>query len=116
MTLEELKSNLDKVYCKETAHPDWQEKWTKNNPTYGQCVPTALLVQYYFGGEIYKHNVENHYFNIIKGQVVDLTRDQFDHALDYSNSELQQPDLTKAKTKERFEMLKNKVKQNLENK
>ena len=116
MTLEELKSNLDKVYCKETAHPDWQAKWNKNNSTCGQCVPTALLVQHYFGGEIYKHNVENHFFNVIDRQVIDLTKEQFDYELDYKNSQAKQPDLTKAKTQERFELLKSLVEEYLNKK
>ena len=53
MSIEELKCILDNVYSKDTAHRKWRAKWNKNNVTYGQCVPTALLVQYYFGGEIY---------------------------------------------------------------
>ncbi len=115
-SIEELESILDKVYRKETAHPDWQEKWNKNNPTYGQCVPTALLVQYYFGGDIYKHNKENHYFNVIDGQVMDLTKEQFVCKLDYSNSHQKQPDLTKSQTQERFDLLKNLVEEYLNKK
>lgn len=109
MTLEELKQILDNVYAKDTAHPEWREKWCKENPTYGQCVPTALLVQYYFGGEIYKHNEEAHYFNMIGGKVVDLTKEQFDYDLDYSKSKQKQPDITQAQTKKRYKLLKARV-------
>ncbi len=109
MTLEKLKQILDKVYNKDTAHHKWRAKWSKDNPTYGQCVPTALLVQYYFGGEIYKHNIESHYFNMINGQVVDLTKEQFDYELDYMQGKQKQPNLTKSQTKKRFELLKQRV-------
>lgn len=109
MTIEELKIILDKVYDKDTAHPMWRVKWSKSNPTYGQCVPTALLVQYYFGGEIYKHNLEQHYFNLINGEVVDLTKEQFNYMLDYSNSKSKQPNLEISQTLERYELLKKRV-------
>ena len=47
VTIEELKEILNKVYCKETAYPDCQDKWNKNNPTFGQCAVTSLLIQHY---------------------------------------------------------------------
>lgn len=109
MSIEELKCILDNVYSKDTAHRKWRAKWNKNNVTYGQCVPTALLVQYYFGGEIFKHNVESHYLNVIDGKVVDLTKEQFDYELDYSNSRQKQPNLSQSQTEERFELLKERV-------
>jgi hypothetical protein len=45
----------------------------------GQCVPTALLVNELYGGDILRTVVrgESHYFNRVKGVEVDLTRDQF---------------------------------------
>jgi hypothetical protein len=45
----------------------------------GQCVPTALLVNELYGGDILRTVVrgESHYFNRIKGVEIDLTRDQF---------------------------------------
>ncbi len=116
MTLKQLQNALLKSYSEETAYPDWQNKWNKRKPTIGQCAITALLVQFYFGGEIYKHNIEDHYFNFINGEVIDLTKEQFDYRLDYSNSQLKQPDLTKANTLERFELLKNRVENYLNNK
>jgi hypothetical protein len=109
MTIKMLKEVLLKVYDKSTAHYKWKSKWKKTNPTIGQCVPTALLVQYYFGGDIYKHNVESHYYNVINGEVIDLTKEQFNYELDYTNDKKQQPILSQSKTKERFELLKEKV-------
>ena len=109
MTLENLKKILLNVYDESTVHHNWKAKWNKENPTYGQCVPTALLVQHYFGGDIYKHNIEFHYYNVIDGNVVDLTKEQFEYELDYSNGKKKQPTLTELQTKERFELLKTSV-------
>ena len=64
----------------------------------------------YFGGDIYKHNKENHYFNVIDGKVIDLTKDQFDYELDYTDSRKKMPDLNSGKTKERYELLKERLK------
>ncbi len=109
MTLNELKIILEKVYIRETAHKNWRAQWSKEKPTYGQCVPTALLVQHYFGGQIYKHDIEDHFFNIVDGNVVDLTKEQFDYELDYSKSKQKQPNLNLSQTLERYQILKNRV-------
>lgn len=109
MTIENLKEILSKVYCKETAYPDCQNVWDKNNPTFGQCAVTSLIVQHYFGGEICKSKNLSHYFNLINNKVVDLTKDQFNFDIDYSDYTIKQPNLDKANTKIRFELLKNKI-------
>lgn len=115
MTIEELKEILLEVYDKSTVHYKWKSKWKQENPTYGQCVPTALLVQYYFGGDIYKHNIESHYYNIVNGAVIDLTKEQFSYELDYSNGKIKQPTLSQSEAKERFETLKEKVENYVKN-
>jgi hypothetical protein len=58
--------------------------WTKDNPSYGQCAVTSLVVQDYLGGEIVWANVIladgkeiSHYFNHINGIEKDFTRKQF---------------------------------------
>ena len=107
MTLDELQNVLLKVYDKSTVHRKYKSKWTKENPAYGQCVPTALLVQHYFGGDIHKY--KDHYFNVIDGEVVDLTASQLTEEFDYSQGKLKQPALNQSKTQERFEILKEKV-------
>lgn len=109
ITLDELKIALQHAYTKNTAHYKWKSRWTKENPTCGQCVPTALLVQHYFGGDIYKHKIESHYFNIIDGVVIDLTADQFTYKLDYTLSKPSQPNLAQSKTLERYQLLKERV-------
>ena len=60
----------------------WQENtctnaanWEKTKPWAFQSAPTALLVQRYFGGEIYMRNCLHrpHYYNVIDSIVIDLT-------------------------------------------
>jgi len=82
-TLNELFEILLKAWIRETAYPSCQNdlEYNKaNDPTYGQCAITAMLVYDMFGGTIHKIKVSGgtHYFNKINGHYIDLTRDQFD--------------------------------------
>lgn len=81
-SIDELFGNLLEVWCKETAYPRSQEDYIyEEDPTYGQCAITAMLVYDMFGGTIHKVKTEDggtHYFNRINGNYIDLTRDQFD--------------------------------------
>lgn len=55
-------------------------RWSPNNPAWGQCAVTALLVQDLLGGELLRGVVDgvSHYFNRLPdGSLVDLTREQF---------------------------------------
>ncbi len=71
--------NLSKAWCRETAHPSYQNKWYLNNPSQGQCCVTALLVQEKYGGDIYSCKVgqNSHFINIIEERIVDKTAEQF---------------------------------------
>lgn len=53
--------------------------WSLANPAVGQCAVTAVIVQDYFGGDIWRSRVDgvSHYFNVVDGIVIDLTRQQF---------------------------------------
>jgi len=84
-TIADLKIQLLKAYNIDTVNSKYKEKWNKNNPTYGQCAITSILVQNLFGGDIYKLEKENHYYNFINGEIIDLTKEQFDCELDYSS-------------------------------
>ena len=68
-----------KAWCAETAHPAYRDKWSPNNPSAGQCVVTALIVQETVGGDIYACKVgrSSHFVNIIDDKIYDLTADQF---------------------------------------
>jgi hypothetical protein len=55
-------------------------KWSSENPAWGQCAVTALIVQDYYGGELRRGLVDDisHYWNILQdGHEVDLTLKQF---------------------------------------
>ncbi len=80
-TIDDLYHVLRKCWCKETAYPSCQHDWVPNDPTYGQCAITAMLVYDMFGGTIRRIRVEGggtHYFNEIGGKYLDLTKEQFD--------------------------------------
>ena len=80
-TLGDLYEVLRKCWCKESAYPSCQTEWVPNDPTYGQCAITAMLVYDMFGGTIHRIKVDGggtHYFNKVEGHYIDLTREQFD--------------------------------------
>lgn len=60
------------------------DEWSKKNPARGQCVPTSLVIQDYFGGQLQrvsvtgKHIDESHYFNRLEnGLIIDATVEQY---------------------------------------
>lgn len=71
---------LEKAWCRETAHPSYRDKWSEGNPSVGQCLVTALVVQDKCGGDIYSCKVGNnsHFVNIIDERIIDKTAEQFD--------------------------------------
>ena len=70
---------LRKAWCRETAHPSYQSKWSVNSPSVGQCLVTALIIQDQYGGDIYSCKVDSnsHFVNIINERIVDKTAEQF---------------------------------------
>ncbi|MEE1084998.1 MAG: hypothetical protein UH850_14825 [Paludibacteraceae bacterium] len=70
---------LRKAWCRETAHPSYQDKWSEDNPSAGQCLVTALIVQERHGGDIYSCKVGNnsHFVNVIDERIIDMTTEQF---------------------------------------
>lgn len=77
----ELFAVLEQCWTKETTYPPCQKEWVPNDPSYGQCAITDMLVYDMFGGSIHKIKVGGggtHYFNMLNGRYVDLTREQFD--------------------------------------
>ena len=56
------------------------ENWSSDNPSYGQCAVTSMVIQDRFGGDLLRTTVDgvSHYFNRLpSGQEVDATFDQF---------------------------------------
>ena len=112
-TIDNLYNILRECWCKETAYPSCQAEWVPNDPSYGQCAITAMLVYDMFGGTIHRIRVSGggtHYFNKINGQYLDLTIEQFDLyniPVNYEpNEEMDRKYCGKNKdTQKRFELL-----------
>lgn len=117
-TLDDLFGILLKCYEKQTAYPDCQEGYNRiTNPTSGQCAITSVIVQEIFGGTIHEINATEdltHLFNMISGEIVDLTSDQFSThniRLNYeSNKEVSREEcLSNDNTLKRYTLLKEKL-------
>ena len=105
------------------------KNWSEKNPSFGQCAVTALVVQDYLGGDIVNSLVdlgnqktESHYFNLINGQEVDLTREQFPIGTHVPPGQPKTKDfkttrdyvLSYEPTQKRYEILKDNVQKFLE--
>jgi hypothetical protein len=78
LTVAQLEAAIASAWTRETSADP--QSWTAENPAWGQCAVTALVVQDYFGGEIRRGEVgsTSHYWNILPdGCEADLTRHQF---------------------------------------
>ncbi len=93
-TLRKMYERLGKAWCAETCAPRMRGDWTPENRTLGQCSVTAFLVQDYFGGTVYGIPLPEggfHCYNVIGGQVFDLTDAQFgEKKLDYGGKNPEQ--------------------------
>lgn len=112
---------LTHIFSKETCAPRMQKDWTKDNPTLGQCSITAFLIQDIFGGMVYgilRDGGNYHCYNVIDGQIFDLTSEQFHgELLCYENNpeQFREIHFQKQEKKERYEVLKKRLKCYLEN-
>jgi hypothetical protein len=119
--LQEIKELLEKSWSeKTTSEPKY---WTKENPAWGQCAVTALVVQDFFGGELLRglfkfkdtksvEFVGSHYWNRLPdGTEVDLTRCQFPEDVEISIGELRtrQYVLSYPETRRRYKILKTEI-------
>lgn len=136
--LSELEKAIEKSWIRETS--SFPLSWTNENPSWGQCAVTSLVVQDYLGGDLLNCGIEldeeflddvkktdvsiknpvSHYYNIIEGKVIDLTKRQFS-ATDFpflisqgifkpkDFASTRQYVLSFQKTEERYEILKKRV-------
>jgi len=76
--LRALRHQLEAAWRADTSF--WPDEWTAVRPSFGQCAVTALVVEERFGGEICRTINAGvvHYWNLVDGRPVDLTRDQFE--------------------------------------
>lgn len=112
MTINELKEKIYKCYSKDLCYKKVRAAWNNSNKYLGMCTITALIVNDYFGGSIGKIRVDgiSHYFNIINNKIIDLTKDQFKHDINYDNYEIvERQNIMPQDTINRYNKLKNKL-------
>ena len=98
----------------DTCAPRLRDKWSPKNKTLGQCSITSFLIQDIFGGEVYGVPLENenfHCFNVIGGNIYDLTSEQFEEKLEYTLNYPQDRSkhFEKAEKYERYLLLKERL-------
>ncbi|MFA6338460.1 MAG: hypothetical protein WCW87_00125 [Candidatus Paceibacterota bacterium] len=112
IAIEVLKRALEKSWTQKTSADP--KNWNKENPQWGQCAVTALVVQDLFGGKIYRLDLafaddlkvrlmRSHYFNSTENQLIDLTADQFQNNNDeYYIQSIQMPERILLSSRERL--------------
>lgn len=73
-------NKIKNAWCKESCSPSLRENWPNGNIAKGQCFVTAIAVWETFGGEVFELKIsenEIHYYNIVDGEIVDLSSEQF---------------------------------------
>ena len=123
-----LKKAIQTSWNKETSSDP--EKWSCDNPAWGQCAVTALIVNDYLGGDIVWAEAKitdgrgiSHYFNYANRKEIDLTRIQFpertiipagvDKRKEFAST--RKYVLSFPATQQRYRILKQKVEENLNN-
>jgi hypothetical protein len=89
VTAGDLEAALAEAWSRETSADP--AGWSHENPAWGQCAVTALLVQDYLGGILRRGRVSeiSHYWNVLpSGEEIDLTRHQFPDDVQIENVEL----------------------------
>ena len=88
--------------------------WKEDNPAWGQCAVTALIIQDLLGGELLRGLVNgvSHYWNRLpNGQEIDLTIQQFNTINERTEPVVRERDyvLSFPDTAKRYELLKSRV-------
>jgi hypothetical protein len=118
VTLVELEEAIRSSWGRDTTEePD---VWSEDNPGWGNCVVTALVVRDYLGGDVVVSGVvrdgarvDRHAFNRLPGGLfVDLSRDQFRHGEQFEAPEVVDRFLSST-TPERYEILAARVREKL---
>ncbi|PIE03793.1 MAG: hypothetical protein CSA81_00445 [Acidobacteria bacterium] len=118
-SVSKIKNFLRQAWSAETCYPKQASDWSTDNPSLGQCAVSALVVQDQLGGELAKCYVgeNSHYFNVIDGQIIDTTAEQFwPEEVDYADFVIKkrQDLLADESTRVRYEKLRQRFDQSLE--
>ena len=121
-----LEEAIRRSWSRETTSDP--ERWNPENPAWGQCAVTALVINDYLGGEMVwaeatlpEGRTISHYFNLVDGKEVDVTREQFpkgtviptgvEKKKQYAST--REYVLSFPATQQRYEILKKKVTENV---
>jgi hypothetical protein len=104
--VEEIKKVLLDSWSLESS-----SKWSKDNPTKGQCGVTALLVNDILGGEIRKTKLPDgwDFYNFINKKRYDLTDSQFIENITYKDLLSNREEAFSDTNAEQYNYLKQKV-------
>jgi deoxycytidylate deaminase len=110
-----LEAAIAKSWARDTSFTP--ERWSEQNPAYGHCAVTALVVHDFLGGKFRRvvatgPETVSHYFNELPdGRVVDLTFRQFPQGTQFSPVEYREREylLSNPQTAERYAKLKERV-------
>lgn len=124
MELGKLKEIIENNWSKETCYTGCKDEWNFKKKELGQCAITALIVNDYYGGDILYCSHNHHYWNKLpNGLEVDFTRKQFPKntiiCIDEIKTReyiLDSESAKKVQTKERYELLKKRIDNNILNK
>lgn len=111
-TPKDLYDALLKLWSADSCAPRMRDRWSRENPTLGQCSITAFLAQDIFGGKVYgilRPDGNYHCYNVVGNCVFDLTSEQFgDEKLCYENNpeQFREVHFAKEEKRLRYEKLK----------
>lgn len=110
--LESLVARLECAWSRQTSADP--ERWVPDNPAWGQCAVTALVVQDEVGGDLLRTTVDggSHYWNRLPdGSEVDLTREQFPKGAKYGQAVIKDREyvLSFPDTARRYQLLRRQV-------
>jgi hypothetical protein len=116
-----LTEALDISWSRDTCYTPQQENWSEANKALGQCAVTVLVVHDRYGGTFAYDQSNDHYWNIFPdGSHHDFSRKQFPEGTVFSVTTTKQredllttPGAIKAKTRERYLLLRDQVKKSL---
>ncbi|EET90455.1 MAG: hypothetical protein LVQ97_03025 [Candidatus Micrarchaeales archaeon] len=112
LSISRLYDNISEAWSAETSADP--ERWSRDNPAWGQCAITAAVVYDHFGGRILRtevrgvEGVSSHYYNQLPdGRFVDFTKQQFDSGATFENEQERTKEyiISYPKTKERYDLL-----------
>lgn len=101
------------VWSADTAHPSYNDKWSKENPSAGQCYVTAHNIFDIYGGDIILCKVgrNTHFYNRLFGVNIDLTKDQFgkDSPAKYNYEKVANKPISNSSCFNRYILIKSRI-------